>query len=123
MDRTSLCTPFLVSFFQLLLACGYRSPGSPYWGTAGVPANWLRAHHAILAHPSPPGMRLLRQLRQLRQIVTSYSNGCASRLLIRADADLGGLRALEPLPHFTFTKSPLPANFDSRNFLTFRPKA
>src|SRR5436189_107002 len=32
-------------------------------------------------------------------------------LIVGADADLGGLRTLEPLPQFTFTKSPLPADW------------
>jgi len=67
-------------------------------------------------------MRLLRQLRQLRQIVTGYSNRCASHLTVCPEADLGGLWAVEPVPQLTFTKSPLPADFDSGDFFTFRPK-
>src|SRR2546426_6719716 len=68
-------------------------------------------------------MRLLRQRRQLRQKATNYSGGCATHPIVRVDADLGGLRTLEPLPQLTFTKSPLPADFEAWNFLTFCPKA
>src|SRR6266480_1749349 len=92
-------------------------------GIVGAPPGSIRTNSEILAHPCYRGMRLLRQRRQLRQIVTSYSSGCASHLIVGADADLGGLRAVEPLSQFTFTKSPLPAAFDGRNFFTLGPQA
>ncbi|PYT24648.1 MAG: hypothetical protein DMG57_27805 [Acidobacteria bacterium] len=39
-------------------------------------------------------MRLSPQRRQLRQKATNYSGGCATHPIVRADADLGGLRTL-----------------------------
>src|SRR5689334_4769788 len=84
---------------------------------------YTRAHPVILAHTSRSGMRLLRQLPQLRQIVTRCSNGCATHLMVRSDANLCCLRAVEPVPQLTFTKSPLAADFDGGNLFAFRPKA
>lgn len=88
-----------------------------------VPPAEQASHAAILAQARVVRMRPLRQFPQLPQIALSYSK---SRAISPRTGDvvyLGSERAVEPLAQFAFAKSPLPPNFDRRDFLAFRPQA
>ena len=68
-------------------------------------------------------MPWLRQIPQLRQIPVSDSNARHRGRQMREVLHLGGGGAFQPIAQFTFTKSPLPADFDCRDDVALRPEA
>jgi hypothetical protein len=67
----------------------------------------------IMPRKSVEGVRRLLQLPHMRQ---NFSNcGCREPYFC-------GFRVPEPVAHFSFAKSPLPADFDGRDVLVLRPK-